>query len=168
MHTLSSSGRKALKARAHALKPVVMIGDAGLTPGVLAEIELSLKSHELIKIRVAGDDRDLREALLAEICAGCGAAPVQHIGKVLVVYRKREEPEPQARAIRPKRRASPPGARAAAKPQHFDRNQTGKPDPRPGRIARPTTNPRRLAGRPVRPFDKTRPKQNGRRLRSAR
>ncbi|MCX7154261.1 MAG: YhbY family RNA-binding protein, partial [Proteobacteria bacterium] len=63
--TLPAAERKALKARAHPLKPVVMIGDAGLSPGVLAEIERGLASHELIKIRVASEDRAGRETLLA-------------------------------------------------------------------------------------------------------
>jgi RNA-binding protein len=166
VNTLSSAERKALKARAHPLKPVVMIGDAGPTPGVLAEIERNLASHGLIKIRVAADDRQNRETLLAEICIATGAAPVQHIGKVLVVYRKREEPEP--RASRPRRRTSPPESSAALKPQRMARKPGGNADSRPRRIARPTSNQKRLSGRPASASDKTRPKQNGRRLRSAR
>ena len=65
--------RQTLRARAHRLDPVVMIGDDGLTPPVLAEIERALKRHELIKIRVLGDDRDARERLLGEICAATDA-----------------------------------------------------------------------------------------------
>lgn len=79
--------RKALRAQAHPLKPVVMIGDAGLTPAVLAEIDRALASHQLIKVRVFGDDRQAREALLAEIAARTGSAAVQHIGKLLVFWR---------------------------------------------------------------------------------
>ena len=85
MKSLSPSERKLLKARAHALKPVVAVGNEGLTAAVLKEIDISLKAHDLIKIRVSGDDRELRQSLLGEICNRTGASPVQHIGKILVV-----------------------------------------------------------------------------------
>jgi RNA-binding protein len=90
MLTLSVSQRRDLKARAHPLNPVVIIGNAGLTPAVLDEIERSLKSHDLMKIRVMNDDREAREAMLQEICELLKAGPVQHIGKILVVYRPLE------------------------------------------------------------------------------
>ncbi len=92
MLSLSVSQRRDLKARAHALDPVVIIGNAGLTPAVLEEIERSLKSHGLLKIRVMSDDRKAREAMLQEICVQLNAGPVQHIGKVLVIYRPLETP----------------------------------------------------------------------------
>lgn len=85
---LTPSERQAIKARAHRLDPVVLIGSAGLTPAVVAEIERALKAHEVIKLKAAGADRERRAALLNEICAVTGASPVQHIGKVLVIYRK--------------------------------------------------------------------------------
>jgi RNA-binding protein len=88
---LTPAERQALKGRAHRLDPVVMIGADGLTPGVRAEIGRALDAHELIKIRVMSGDGDTRERLLREICAAAGASPVQHIGKVLVVYRERRE-----------------------------------------------------------------------------
>ena len=88
MKSLSPSERKLLKARAHALKPVVAIGNEGLTAAVLKEVDTSLKAHDLIKIRVTGDDREARETLLGEICHRSGASAVQHIGKILVVYRE--------------------------------------------------------------------------------
>jgi RNA-binding protein len=94
MPGLSPSRRRELKARAHSLDPVVLIGAAGLTPALLAEIDRGLKSHELIKVRVPDADRAEREAILAEICSRTGARPVQHIGKVLVLFR--ENPEPSA------------------------------------------------------------------------
>lgn len=90
MLSLSITQRLELKGRAHALKPVVVIGNAGLTPAVLDEIERSLKSHDLMKIRVMNDDRDVRETMLQEICETLKAAPVQHIGKILVVFRPLE------------------------------------------------------------------------------
>lgn len=89
MINLPPAQRRALKARAHHLSPVVMIGDAGLTPTVLREIDISLKSHELIKIRVLGDDRTARTGLIEAICTPLDAIAVQHIGKILVIFRPR-------------------------------------------------------------------------------
>ena len=83
--------RSRLRALAHALDPVVMIGQSGLSPGVVAEIERALESHELIKIRVAGVERDERQAMLDEVCRATGAEPVQHIGKILVIHRENPE-----------------------------------------------------------------------------
>jgi RNA-binding protein len=85
--------RKALKARAHALDPILHLGEKGLTDAVVAEIDRALTAHELIKVRAGGMDRHEREAALAEICARLGAQPVQHIGKVLVLYRRKPEAE---------------------------------------------------------------------------
>ena len=110
-HTLTPIERKALKARAHDLDPVVMIGDAGLTPAVMAEIDRSLSAHELIKIRVAGDDREARLAMRDRIVEELSAQQVQDIGKLLIVFRERPAepyvPEP------PRKRA----ARVAGKPR---------------------------------------------------
>jgi putative YhbY family RNA-binding protein len=89
--TLSPTERRALRADAHALDPVVMIGNDGLTPAVIKEIERALIAHELVKIRVLGDDRKAREAFHEEICDKLSAAPVQHIGKILVVWRLNAE-----------------------------------------------------------------------------
>jgi len=91
MITLTAAQRRELKARAHPLHPVVMIGDSGLTPSVLNEIDVNLKSHELIKIRVFGDDRAARAALIDDIGTKLDATLVQHIGKILVIYRPRPE-----------------------------------------------------------------------------
>ena len=88
MSGLSPAERQKLKGRAHRLDPVVMIGADGLSAAVIAEIDRALRSHELIKVRVNAD-RDEREAMLAEICVKTGAEPVQHIGKILVVFRQR-------------------------------------------------------------------------------
>lgn len=76
-----------LRGMAHSLSPVVMIGNNGLTENVLKEIELNLNAHELIKIQVAGDDRDARKAMYLDICAKSNAIAVHHIGKQLVAYR---------------------------------------------------------------------------------
>lgn len=87
MLNLSVAQRLELKARAHALKPVVIIGSGGLSPSVLDEIERTLKSHDLLKIRVMNDDRDSRNAMHLEMCSLLHAGLVQHIGKILVIYR---------------------------------------------------------------------------------
>lgn len=88
---LTPAERSTLRAEAHALNPVVIIGEAGLTPGVLKEVDASLDSHGLIKVRVFGDDREARVAIYETICDKLGAAPVQHIGKLLVVYRPKKD-----------------------------------------------------------------------------
>ena len=84
---LNTAERRALRADAHHLDPVVMIGGDGLTEPVLKETDSALKAHGLIKVRVLGDDRAAREAILAQICEQLNAAPIQHIGKLLVIWR---------------------------------------------------------------------------------
>ncbi|MGH8677196.1 MAG: YhbY family RNA-binding protein [Burkholderiales bacterium] len=103
MLTLTPAQRSALRAAAHKLHPVVLIGDHGLTDQIMQEIERNLLAHELIKIRVAGTERDDRAGILAQICERLDAAPVQQIGRILVVFRPNPE---QARkpAPRPARR----------------------------------------------------------------
>lgn len=93
-----------MKARAHALIPLILIGGKGLSSSVLAEIERGLKSHELIKIRARDTDRPAREALLEDICRSTGARPVQHIGKILVIFRENPEPEESRPEINSPRR----------------------------------------------------------------
>lgn len=93
MLQLTSDQRRELRARAHALNPVVSIAQHGLTESVLREIDLSLKAHELIKIRVYNDERAEREAYMTLICETLEAAPVQHIGKLLIVWRPSTEPK---------------------------------------------------------------------------
>ncbi|MFY9315337.1 MAG: YhbY family RNA-binding protein [Burkholderiales bacterium] len=91
MSGLSPIERKKLKARAHALNPLVHLGDKGLTDAVIAEIGRALDAHELIKVRAGGMDRAEREAALDAICARLDAQPVQHIGKVFVLFRAKPE-----------------------------------------------------------------------------
>ncbi|HLD09178.1 MAG TPA: ribosome assembly RNA-binding protein YhbY [Methylophilaceae bacterium] len=93
MLTLNSKQISHLRALSHNLNAVVMIGNNGLTEKVLHEIEVSLKAHELIKIKVLGDDRALRSKMLEEICEKTGAVAVHHIGKQLVVYRPADKPK---------------------------------------------------------------------------
>lgn len=104
--TLTPVRRKELKAQAHGLDPVVLIGGNGLTPAVLKEIDISLKAHELIKVHVAGEDKDTRAAMMAEICGSLGAEPVQLIGRMLVLYRE-APPEPVRQATKPRRPKAP-------------------------------------------------------------
>lgn len=92
MLELTPAQRKFLKSLAHGLKPVVMIGNAGLSEGVLAEADRALTAHELIKVRVLNDDRAERQTHLQALCAHLNAAPVQHIGKLLLLYRPAPEP----------------------------------------------------------------------------
>ena len=91
MINLTPAERSALRAEAHGLNPVVMVGEAGLTPSVMKEISASLDAHGLIKVRVFGDDREARVAMYEQICEELDAAPVQHIGKLLVLYRPVKE-----------------------------------------------------------------------------
>ena len=119
--TLSPIERRALRAQAHALDPVVMIGDQGLTPAVILEIERNLKAHELIKVRASTGEREARESWLHEICLALHAAPVQHIGKMLVIWRKKtEEVEKKAAPRKTDRRT---GAKAGVKAGVTSRTQ---------------------------------------------
>jgi RNA-binding protein len=88
---LSAAERKELKARAHQLEPIVMIGTKGLTDEVVKEVDVALKAHELIKVRAAGLEREQRDDALKALCQRTGAESVQSIGKVFVIYRKRDE-----------------------------------------------------------------------------
>lgn len=92
MKSLKPAQRQFLKGLAHSRNPVVMIGSQGLTPAVLKEIDNALNAHELIKVKAASDEVETRRSWLEEICAATGAAPVQQIGKVLVVYRAAAKP----------------------------------------------------------------------------
>jgi RNA-binding protein len=91
MLKLTPAERSALRAEAHGLNPVVMIGESGLTESVMKEVAASLDAHGLIKVRVFGDDREARIAMYEQICEELDAAPVQHIGKLLVLYRPKKE-----------------------------------------------------------------------------
>jgi len=90
---ITPTQRKTLKGDAHDLNPVVMIGSDGLTPAVIKEAKLAISHHGLIKIRVFGDDREARIAIYEELCDKLDAAPVQHIGKLLVIWRPKDELE---------------------------------------------------------------------------
>lgn len=88
---LTTRERAHLKARAHAMEPVVHVGHAGVTPEIVAEVERALTAHELIKVRIGTADRDARRALGDEIAAGTDAAVVHRVGKVLILWRPRPQ-----------------------------------------------------------------------------
>ena len=91
--TLSKKQKLAFKSQGHHLKVVVTVGAAGLTDGVMAELELSLNHHELMKIKVAADDRDERRSLIQEICSRLDAELIQSIGHTAVIYRPSRDTE---------------------------------------------------------------------------
>lgn len=90
---LTPAQRKVHRADAHHLEPVVMIGNDGLTPAVVKETDSALNAHGLIKVRVLGDDRTAREAMFQSLVEQLSAAPIQHIGKLLVLWRPQPEKE---------------------------------------------------------------------------
>ncbi len=79
--------RKAMRSQAHHLDPVVFVGADGITPAVLKEADGALDAHGLIKVRMFADSRETRAAALEQLASSLGAAPVQHIGKLLVLFR---------------------------------------------------------------------------------
>lgn len=94
---LTPAQRKDKRSAAHHLNPVVMIGADGLSDAVVREVDAALRAHELIKVRVFADDRAAREALLSTLADRLDAAPIQHIGKLLVLWRPAPPPEAPVR-----------------------------------------------------------------------
>jgi putative YhbY family RNA-binding protein len=122
MIELTPDQRRALRAAAHHLHPLVTIAGKGLTPNVLTEIDRSLKAHELVKVKLQGIERDEREALLLEIATTLACAPVQHIGNTLVFWR--EKPEEAAAAPARKRTPKPKTKKQAAAALERPRRRT--------------------------------------------
>ena len=128
MNPLPSKKRSELRAEAHKLTPVVIIGDKGLTDEVIAEIDRSLKAHELIKVRAATNERDARDVWLETICEKLEAHPVQQIGKVFVIWR--ENPK----EARKEKLAPGPSPRSGARGDDVKRTshpRSRTPSPRP-------------------------------------
>jgi len=119
MTELTSAQRRAFRAQAHHLNPVVSVAGNGLTPSVLAEIEKNLVAHELIKVRVYGEDRHQRDAMMQAICESTGAANVQHIGNILVIYRP--APAQEKKAVKPMQKARVSKASKAAMTKRANR-----------------------------------------------
>jgi putative YhbY family RNA-binding protein len=91
---LTPRQRAALKARAHALEPVVHVGQAGASDAVVAELERALTAHGVIKVKLAGADRDTRAELTELLCARTGSVAVQQVGKIVTLWRPRPDDEP--------------------------------------------------------------------------
>jgi RNA-binding protein len=148
---LSSAERRTLRARAHDIDPVVLVGDAGLSDAVVAETDRALLAHGLIKVRVFGDDRDARQAMAAALEQRLGAALVQAIGKLIVLWRPRPEDTgvegtpAKARATPRRKMLTVPKKLAAEGKQPTQRRA------RPGvpREAEPAAAPRRRTGPPA-------------------
>lgn len=88
---LTEKLKRELRGRGHGLKPVVSIGNAGLSKAVLREIELSLEHHELMKLKIGGAGREERSRIIAQVCDSTGAELVQAIGHIVLVYRERRD-----------------------------------------------------------------------------
>ncbi len=89
--SLSKNQIKFLRGKCHALNPVVMVGQKGLTPPLLKELDIALDQHELVKIKIAAEDRDSTRAMMDEICIREGVQRIQVIGKTLTVFRRNKE-----------------------------------------------------------------------------
>ena len=137
--SVAAKSRRDLRARAHALKPVVWIASSGPTEGVVRELDRALAVHELVKIHAAIDDRRERSRLLQSLCETLHAQPVQTIGKMLVAFRPRPQstdtpsPVPGRRANSGKQVSKKVSARRA------------RPSARSGKLS--TAAPRRVPGR---------------------
>jgi RNA-binding protein len=148
MPPITPARLRELRAKAHHLHPVVRIGQHGLTPAVIREIDVNLRAHELIKVRVFSEARDERRALLERICAAVDAAPVQQIGKLLVLWRPAPESALEDKPAESTRRNASDAKRARAGQSAFGRNK-GKAMAKSTPQARRPRNPvARTAARP--------------------
>ncbi len=102
MH-LSESQKKYLRGRGHDLKPLIMVGDAGLSESLLAEYESTLAYHELIKIKLRGADHASRDEMIKKLCVDHDASLIQRIGNVALLYRENPEKSPEKRLRIPSR-----------------------------------------------------------------
>ena len=157
---LNAKRRSELRAEAHKLTPVVIIGDKGLTDEVMAEIDRSLKAHELIKVRAFTDDRKARGEWLEAICGRLEAHPVQQIGKVFVIYRENPKEEPPKRKPRAPAAAEP--AAAARRPRE---PRESKRPPRPDFKRKPEAEEVKGTSRPRSRAPSPRPESEPRRRR---
>ncbi|MGO3742355.1 YhbY family RNA-binding protein [Kerstersia sp.] len=150
--------RSTLRAAAHSLHPVVLIGDRGLTDAVIQEIDRNLNAHGLIKVRAGGEDRESREEIIASICDQLSCALVHHLGKMLILYRPTAEKAEEARGRRrdadvyiPKKQAAAGRTASKAAPRRTTDAAPAKParrDPYDNeRPARPSLHKGKTAGR---------------------
>ncbi len=138
MPALTPARRSELRAQAHGLSPVVMIGDKGLTDAIFAETDRALAAHELIKVKAATDDREARAAWMTELCERLGAQPVQSIGKILVLWRENPEkkentpkPAPTPAKKKPASGRQKKKHRSAEELIRIERQRSRTPSPRP-------------------------------------
>lgn len=158
---ITSQERSALRSAAHPLRPVVLIGDRGLTESVLKEIDLNLKAHQLIKVRVAGDDREARVAMLETICETLSCANVHHLGKTLIIYRP--DPHAQTQWLAPKKDTTTRAVRKPSEPyipKKLAASGVSKPrrDEKPRKAPARSGSPVSESGLPLRP---SRPRTTG-------
>ncbi|MEE3169174.1 MAG: ribosome assembly RNA-binding protein YhbY [Pseudomonadota bacterium] len=93
--SLSPEQRREFRAIAHNLKPVIIVGEKGLSEGLQEELERALNDHELIKIKVASQDREARQEAIQALCESSGAQLIQTIGKIAVILRRAKQPNPK-------------------------------------------------------------------------
>ncbi|NNG12331.1 MAG: ribosome assembly RNA-binding protein YhbY [Halobacteria archaeon] len=102
--SLTEKHKRAFRARGHGLKPVVSIGNAGLSSAVIREIDLSLAHHELMKVRIGSADRKSKRQVIDSVCKACGAELVQAIGHIALLYREKQD-QPSGKAGQTRRPA---------------------------------------------------------------
>ena len=90
---VSNAQKRCLRGLAHDLKPIILVGAKGVTDGLVSELELALGHHELLKVKLAADDRETRDAWIAELVERSDAVLVQRIGNIAVLYRRAEKPQ---------------------------------------------------------------------------
>lgn len=113
---MTPAQRRELRARAHTLKPVILLGDAGLSDAVLAEADRALHDHELIKVRLPGVERESREQMAVRLCEQLGAEKIQAIGHVCVIFRANPPPtEEPAKARKPVKKRAKSGSKRPTK-----------------------------------------------------
>jgi len=157
---LTSQERSALRAAAHPLRPIVWIGDKGLTDAVLKEIDAMLTAHPLLKVRVAGHERAARDAMLETICEQLSCAAVHHLGKTLILHRPAPETPATTRAVR-----KPSEPYTAKKLAAAGKTQTRKPQ-RAKPAAKSTAKPAARSAKPAARSAKTSPARSALSLRA--
>lgn len=100
---LSESQKKFLRGRGHQLKPLIMVGDAGLSESLLTEFESTLAHHELVKVKIRAADRAARDEMIRKLCTNYSATLLQRVGNVALVYRANPQKKPQDRLKVPSR-----------------------------------------------------------------
>lgn len=88
---LSRNQRLFLRARAHDCKPIVRVGQRGITDALTAELDAALRAHELVKVKIPGADRETRTALVQALCTACGSEVVQQLGGTATLFRRNAE-----------------------------------------------------------------------------